>query len=105
MEITPGRHAIVHEQYSLSGPIELVFLASPCARVERIQLGGRALEAKGSGPWITVLISSKTAIDLSYEVVPVSPSPRSCGVPILMPKHAVDSVSVTITDLGSGLSR
>jgi hypothetical protein len=112
VEITPDRHALVREHYgmrehySLSGPVEFVFLASTCARLERIQSGdGHALETQGSGPWITVPVSSTTPMDLSYEVVPLSPSLRTCAVPIVMPKRAVDSVSMTVTDRGSGLSR
>lgn len=106
VEIAPDRHATVREHYSVSGPIEFVFLAGACARVERIQSGdGHRLETKGSGPWITVPVSSTSPMDLSYTVVPVFPSPRTCAVPIVMPKHAVDSVSITVTDRGSGLSR
>ncbi len=106
VEITPDRHAIVREIYSISGPSEFVFLAGAGARVEKIHsAAGHPLEINGSGPWFTVRIPPMNAVDLSYEVVPTLPSPRSCGVPILMPKHAVDSVSVTIADFGSGLRR
>jgi hypothetical protein len=106
VDISPDRHAVIHEHYSVSGPTEFVFLASPCAWVEQIQSsGGRRLEQHGSGPWISVPIPAMTAVDLYYEVVPVVPGPRTCAVPILMPRRAIDSVSVTVTDSGSGLSR
>jgi hypothetical protein len=105
VEVSPDRHVVVREHYSISGPIEFVFLASPCARVNEIESAGRRLEAHGSGPWITVPIPAMTSVDVHYEVWPVVPSPRTCAVPILMPKHAVDSVSFIVTDLGSGLSR
>jgi len=106
VEITPNRHAMVHERYSLSSPGEFVFLASAGVRVEKIQsAGGRPLEISGSGPWFTVRIPPTHAVDLIYEVVPMLPLPRTSGVPMVMPKHAVESVSVTITDFGSGLSR
>lgn len=105
VEISPDRHAIVREHYSVSGPIDFVFLVSPCARVEKIQSHGRSLNTHGSGPWITVSMQAIDAADLQYEVVPSVPQPRTCALPILMPKRPVDSVSVTVMDLGSGLSR
>jgi hypothetical protein len=106
IEISRDRRAVVREHYSVIGPVEFVFLASSCADVKDIELAdSRRMETRGPGPWITVLIPAVTAVDLHYQVEPVVPSPRSCAVPILMPKRAVDPVSVTVTDLGSGLSR
>lgn len=106
VEISPERHVVVREHYSVNGPTEFVFLASSCGRIDEIQLaGGRRIEAGGSGPWITVSIPLTTAVDLSYIVAPVIASPRTCAVPILMPKRSVGSVSFILTDLGSGLSR
>jgi len=104
VEIAADRHATVQEHYSLSGPTDFVFLVSPCARVEKIQAGGRPLEISGSGPWITVAIPPMREIDLSYDVMPTAP-PRACAVPILMPKHPINSVSLTVAELGSGLAR
>lgn len=106
VEVATDRHATVHEHFSLARPAEFEFLSSPCARIEEIRSSnGQPLEPIGSGPWIMVPVSAATAVDLSYQVVPMSASPRTCAVPILMPKHPVDSVSVRITDRGSGLSR
>jgi hypothetical protein len=92
VEIRADRHVIVHEHYS-AAPSELIYLASPCARME--------LTPAGPGSWVTVPISGS---DLTYEVAPVSARPRSCGIPLLMPKSALDSVSVTVEDRGSGVS-
>ncbi len=92
IEISPDRSALVREHFTLSGPVEFEFLESPCARVR--------LATTGTGPWFTV----PAAADLRYEVVPVIPSPRTCAVPIVMPKRAIDSVSLTVTDHGSGLA-
>lgn len=104
VEVMPGRQAIVQERYALPGPAELVYLSSPCMRVAKIRTtDGRALEATGSGPWITVAAPAEAVVDLSYEAVPVSPSPQTCAVPLLMPKHAIQSVSVSVIDRGSRL--
>jgi hypothetical protein len=94
VEISPDRSVVVREHFSLSGPTEFEFLASPCARV--------LLATTGTGPWFIVPILSKA--DIVYQVVPVISSPRTCAVPIVMPKRAIDSVSLTVTDRGSGLT-
>ena len=88
VEITPERRAIVREHFSSAGP--LVYLATSCARMEK-------LESIGNGPWIDVRAASG---DVSYAVVTAS---RECSIPLVMPKRAIDSVSITITDRGSGL--
>jgi hypothetical protein len=98
IEVFADRHAMVRERFSAGGEFE--YLSSACARVEKVESGGQALEGRGSGPWVGVTIP---AADVSYEVVPVIPSPHSCAMPILMPRRAVDSVSITVTDRGSGL--
>lgn len=103
VEITPGREAIVHERFSQSG--SFVFLASECARIEKLQSGsGNPLELLGTGPWINVAVPQIRPVELSYRVVPAVALPRSCDVPLVMPKRPIDSVSITITDQGSGLS-
>ena len=99
IEIAADRHATVREHYSLSGPAEFIFLASPCARVEKISAG----EQRGSGPWVTVEVPAMSAIELSYEVAPIAPSPRACAVPMLMPRHSIHSVDITLVDRGSDL--
>lgn len=104
IEITPARRALVQEHYSVAGPAEFTFLAGSCARIEAIQSGGRTLEPSGSGPWMTVQIPAASHVDLSYQVTPYYGDPRNCDVPILMPKHPIESVSITVRDLGSNLA-
>jgi hypothetical protein len=106
IEITSGRQATVHERDAEAGPAQFIFLASPCARIENIRTAdGSTLNPQGSGPWITVAIPPVRAVDLSYQAVPTSASPRACDIPLLMPQHAITSISITITDRGSGLRR
>jgi hypothetical protein len=93
IEIQPDRSAVVREHFSISGPTEFEYLDSPCARVQ--------LAVTGTGPWFTVPAKP----DLVYQVVPAIPSLRTCAVPIVMPKRTIDSVSLTVTDRGSGLTR
>ena len=104
IEITPARRALVQEHYAVAGPTEFIFLASVCARVEAIQSGGRTLDPRGSGPWMTVAIPAAASVDISYQAAPMNGDPRSCAVPILMPKHPIESVSITVRDLGSNLA-
>jgi len=101
VEITPARTMIVRENFSRAGS-HLIFLASSCARIEKIQSAdGSVLRTSGPGPWMTV---SNASMPLSYEAVPLA-SPRICSVPLLMPEHPIDSVRLTITDHGSGVTR
>lgn len=103
VEITANRQAIVHEHFTESASGGLIFLASPCARIDNIQdAGGRIFLPTGNGPWRVVSIPP-APLDFSYQAVPVAAFPRNCAVPMLMPRHPISSVSITVTDHGSGL--
>ncbi len=99
VRITPDRKAEIHERFSGAAPVNFVYLDSPCVRIGRIQADGRLIEPQGAGPWRTV---ASPALEISYEAVPVAAA-RACPVSLLMPDHPVGPVSVTVTDLGSGL--
>jgi hypothetical protein len=103
VDVRADRSAVVREHFSQTGSAGFVFLASACARIENPRTGAGAVEVKGSGPWMEVAIPASGAVDLSYEAVPAEGSPRSCAVPVVMPKRAIESVSVTVVDQGSGL--
>jgi len=124
IQIRQDRHALVREHFALPGnarPLEFVFLASQCGGVENIRLVqggmGHELSAAGSGPWRTVRppVSaglSAAPFDVYYDVVPVAPNARSCGVPLLMPQMVLEPVGrktsdfifVRVEDAGSGIS-
>jgi hypothetical protein len=90
VEITPERHAIVHEHFSIAGPVEFVFLRSDCMQI--------LVDESGTGPWFPVSIPKPDAI--SYEARPATQFPGSCALPLLMPKHPIRSVSITVIDHG-----
>jgi len=101
IHITPDRHATVREHFSLAKTQEFVFLASPCARIENLQIDGMPEPIPAvAGPWITL----RAGVDLAYDAVPISPDPRSCAVPLVMPKLVLESVSLMVEDAGSGLA-
>lgn len=103
VRISPDRVASVQERFSGAGPAEFVSIESPCMRIEQINAGGLALKTQGAGPWSEIAIPATASLEISYQAEPVA-APRTCSLPLLMPKHPIDSVSVTVTDLGSGLS-
>ena len=104
IRIAADRKAEVHERFSGASPAEFVFLASPCARIDHIQSAdGHVIEPQGVGPWRRVAVPAIPALEISYEVLPIVEA-RTCSVPLLIPTHPIDPVSIAVTNLASGLS-
>jgi hypothetical protein len=101
IRIGPDRHAAVRERFSLPKTEGFEFLASPCGRIGNLMVDGRPESIPASpGPWIP----APGGLDYSYEVIPNDANPRSCAIPILMPKTSLDPVSLIVEDAGSGLA-
>jgi hypothetical protein len=99
--IGPDRHAEVREKFSLPKAQGFEFLASPCGRIANLVVDGTPQSIPASSrPWI----AAPGGVNFAYEVIPNDANPQSCAIPIVMPKTALDPVSLTVEDAGSGLA-